>query len=55
MQNHNDNTIKTSDRVLYQRVRVKVWGYYVEVLREFSKRFGRKRQALFKLGQWHFH
>ena len=26
------------------------WG-----LREFSKRFRRKRPALFKLGQWHFH
>ena len=29
--------------------------YYVEVLREFRKRFCRKRPALFKLGQWHFH
>ena len=29
--------------------------YYVEVLREFSKRFHLKRPALFKLGQWHFH
>ena len=29
--------------------------YYVEVLREFSKRFCRKRPALFKSGQWHFH
>ena len=29
--------------------------YYVEVLREFSKRFWRKRPALFKSGQWHFH
>ena len=29
--------------------------YYVEVLREFSKRFRRKRPALFKPGQWHFH
>ena len=28
---------------------------YVEVLREFRKRFRRKRPALFKLGQWHFH
>ena len=28
--------------------------YYVEVLREFRKRFHRKRQALFKSGQWHF-
>ena len=30
-------------------------GYYVEVLREFRKRFRRKRPALFKSGQWHFH
>ena len=29
--------------------------YNVEVLREFRKRIRRKRQALFKLGQWHFH
>ena len=29
--------------------------YYVEVLREFRKRFLRKRQELFKSGQWHFH
>ena len=29
--------------------------YYVEGLREFRKRFRRKRPALFKLGQWHFH
>ena len=28
--------------------------YYVEVLREFMKRFPDKRPALFKLGQWHF-
>ena len=28
--------------------------YYVEVLREFMKRFPRKRPALFKSGQWHF-
>ena len=27
----------------------------VEVLREFKKRFHRKRPALFKSGQWHFH
>ena len=32
-----------------QRVRV------IEVLREFRKRFRRKRPALFKSGQWHFH
>ena len=46
-----------------QRVRVamnslktsKGWGYYVEVLREFRKRFRRERPALFKSGQWHFH
>ena len=30
-------------------------GYYVEVLREFRKRFCRKRPALFKSAQWHFH
>ena len=29
--------------------------YYVKVLRELSKRFRRKRSALFKSGQWHFH
>ena len=29
--------------------------YYVEVLREFRNSFRRKRSALFKLGQWHFH
>ena len=29
--------------------------YYVEVLREFRKRFQWKRPVLFKLGQWHFH
>ena len=28
--------------------------YYVEVLREFRKRFRRKRPALFKSAQWHF-
>ena len=28
---------------------------YVEVLKEFSKRFRRKRPELFKLGQWHSH
>ena len=28
---------------------------YVEVLREFRKRFLGKRSALFKSGQWHFH
>ena len=30
-------------------------GYYVEVLMEFKKRFRRKRPALFKSDQWHFH
>ena len=30
-------------------------GYNVEVLREFRKRFHRKRPALFKSGQCHFH
>ena len=29
--------------------------YYVEVLREFRKRFHQKRPALFKTGQCHFH
>ena len=29
--------------------------YYLDVLREFRKRFRRKRPALFKSGQWHFH
>ena len=29
--------------------------YYVEFLREFRKRFPRKRPALFESGQWHFH
>ena len=29
--------------------------YYVEVLREFSKRFRWKRSARFKSAQWHFH
>ena len=29
--------------------------YYVEILREFRNRFRRKRPALFKSGQWHFH
>ena len=28
---------------------------YVEVLREFRKRFHRKRPARLKSGQWHFH
>ena len=28
--------------------------YYVEDLREFSKRFRRKRPALFKSNLWHF-
>ena len=29
--------------------------YYIEVLREFRKRFLGKRPALFKSAQWHFH
>ena len=29
--------------------------YYVEVLKEFTKRFLGKRPALFKSAQWHFH
>ena len=39
--------------LISQTVRVRV--YYVEVLREFRKRFRQKRPALFKSGQWHFH
>ena len=34
--------------------RVSVRGYYVEVLREFRKRFRRKRPAPFKSCRWHF-
>ena len=37
-----------------QLIGQRVW-VRVEVLREFRKRFYRKRPALFKLGQWHFH
>ena len=29
--------------------------YYVDVLREFRKRLCRKRPAIFKSAQWHFH
>ena len=29
--------------------------YYVELLREFRERFRRKKPALFKSAQWHFH
>ena len=29
--------------------------YYIAALREFRKRFCRKRPALFKSGHWHFH
>ena len=29
--------------------------YYIEVLREFGKRFHQKRPALFKSSQWHFY
>ena len=29
--------------------------YYVKVLKEFRKRFRRKKPGLFKSGQWHFH
>ena len=38
---------------IHQRLIAK--GYNVEVLREFSKRIRRKKLALFKSGQWHFH
>ena len=36
--------------LIVQRVSVRLRGYYVEVLREFSKRFRRKRLAFFKSG-----
>ncbi len=32
-----------------------VYRCFVEVLREFRKRFLGKRPVLFKSGQWHFH
>ena len=38
-----------------QRVRVRDRDYYVEVLREFRKRFLGKRPAFFKSAQWYFH
>ena len=38
-----------------QRVRVRVSVTMLRFLREFRKRFGRMRLALFKSGQWHFH
>ena len=38
-----------------QRFRVRVRVTYVEVLREFRKRFRRKRLSLFKSGHRHFH
>ena len=44
--------VNTPD-LIGQRVRVRVC--YVEVLREFRKRFRRNRPALFKSGQWRFH
>ena len=31
------------------------WNWNCEFFREFRKRFRRKRPALFKSGQWHFH
>ena len=40
-------------RKLIQSVRVRV--NYVGVLREFKRRFPRKRPTLFKSGQWNFH
>ena len=42
-------------KLIGQRLRLRVKGYYFEVLREFRKRFLGKRSALFKSGQWHFH
>ena len=42
-----------TSKLIGQRVRVRVT--MAEVLREFKERFRRKRPALFKLAQWHFH
>ena len=42
-------------RLIGQRVRVPVTVTMLRFLREFRKRYRRKRPALFKLGQWHFH
>ena len=38
-----------------QRVRVRLRVTNVEVIREFRKKFRRKRPTLFKLGLWHFY
>ena len=40
-------------KLICQRVRVR--GYYVEILRELRKSFLGKRPSLFKSDQWHFH
>ena len=42
-------------RSIHQSWLAKGLGYYVEVLREFRKRFRLKRPALYKWGQRHFH
>ena len=44
----------TTGQTVNNKYYVKEMGYYVEVLREFRKRFRRKRPALFKSGRWHF-
>ena len=47
-----NNEVNTPE-LIGQRVRFRVT--MLRVLREFSKRFRRKRPALFKSDQWHFH
>ena len=39
----------------FSMFKTEFYGYYVEALREFRRRFLGKRPALFKYGQWHFH
>ena len=46
------NDVRTPEFVSHCRVSKE---YDVEALREFRKRFRRKRPALFKSAQWHFH
>ena len=46
--------VNTSE-LIGQSVRVRIRVSYVEVLREFRKRYCRKKPALFKSGQWHFY
>ena len=46
--------VNTPD-LIGQRVRIRVRVTMLRFLREFSKRFRRKRPALLKSSQWHFH